>query len=146
MPKKTLPRLLSVQPTGQPLTLHLRWDNGLDTNVDLSNFIDQFKLYQPLRLSPALFESVRLGDYGTDIVWTPDMDMSADSLWRLTQEQSGQTMSTAAFKLWRIQQDYTLDAAAQALGLSRRMVAYYEDGTKPIPRVVALATRALQRA
>ena len=32
---------------------------------------------------------------------------------------------------------------AAALGLSRRMVAYYEQGAKPIPRVVALATHAL---
>jgi hypothetical protein len=38
----------------------------------------------------------------------------------------------------------TLDAAATALGLSRRMIAYYEAGKKPIPRVVALATRALE--
>jgi hypothetical protein len=37
-----------------------------------------------------------------------------------------------------------LDAAARALGVSRRMVAYYEQGTKPIPRVVALATRGLE--
>jgi len=30
--------------------------------------------------------------------------------------------------------------------LSRRMVAYYEQGAKPIPRVVALATHALDAA
>lgn len=41
---------------------------------------------------------------------------------------------------------YTLDAAARALGLSRRMIAYYEKGERPIPRVVALATRALEAA
>lgn len=41
---------------------------------------------------------------------------------------------------------YTLDEAARALGLSRRMVAYYEKGDRPIPRVVALATRALEMA
>src|SRR5262249_17284191 len=32
------------------------------------------------------------------------------------------------------------------LGLSRRMIAYYERGERPIPRVVALATRALEAA
>jgi hypothetical protein len=41
---------------------------------------------------------------------------------------------------------YTLDTAARALGVSRRMVAYYEQGSKPIPRVVALAARALEQA
>jgi hypothetical protein len=35
--------------------------------------------------------------------------------------------------------DLTLDAAAVALGLSRRMLAYYRSGSKPVPRTVALA-------
>ena len=59
-------------------------------------------------------------------------------------EQGGVTMSSDAFRHWRERKAYTLDTAAQALGLSRRMVAYYEQGEKPIPRVVALATRALE--
>ena len=35
----------------------------------------------------------------------------------------------------------TLDAAAQELGLSRRMLAYYRSGEKPLPRTVALACK-----
>ena len=31
-------------------------------------------------------------------------------------------------------------------GISRRMVDYYEQGAKPIPHVIALATRALALA
>ena len=50
-------------------------------------------------------------------------------------------MSPDAFRHWRERKALTLDAAARALGVSRRMVAYYEQGAKPIPRVVALATR-----
>ena len=37
-----------------------------------------------------------------------------------------------------------MDTAARALGLSRRMVAYYDRGEKPIPCTVALAVRALE--
>lgn len=40
----------------------------------------------------------------------------------------------------------TLDGAARALGLSRRMVACYEQAAKPIPRVVALAVKGLEAA
>ncbi|MBM3225038.1 MAG: helix-turn-helix transcriptional regulator [Candidatus Tectomicrobia bacterium] len=69
--------------------------------------------------------------------------MSADTLWRLAQEQSGVTMSAEDFRHWREHHAYTLDEAAAALGISRRMAAYYEHGDKPIPRVVALATQAL---
>ena len=87
---------------------------------------------------------MRVGDVGTDIVWSDDIDMSADTLWRLAQEQAGLAMSPDAFRHWRERQSYTLESAAKALGSSRRMVAYYEQGEKPIPRVVALAARALK--
>jgi hypothetical protein len=69
---------------------------------------------------------VRVCDYGTDVCWPDEIDMAADTLWRLAQEQSGQTMSPDAFKHWRERKTYTLDGEAAALGLSRRMVAYYE--------------------
>jgi DNA-binding transcriptional regulator YiaG len=91
-----------------------------------------------------LFTRVRVGEYGADVVWSDEIDMSADTLWRLAREQSGATMSPDAFKHCRERKAYTLDAAARALGLSRRTVAYYEQGAKPIPRVVALATRGLE--
>ena len=72
--------------------------------------------------------------------------MAAVTLWRLAQEQSGLTMSPDAFRRWRERNAFTLDTAARTLGVSRRMVAYYEQGAKPIPRVVALAMRALELA
>jgi len=114
--------------------------------VDVSGLVETFRVYKPLRHSPELFGRVQVGEHGTDIVWSDEIDMAADTLWRLAQEQAGITMSPAAFKHWRESKAYTLDTAARALGLSRRMVAYYEQGTKPIPRVVALATRALDSA
>jgi len=55
-------------------------------------------------------------------------------------------MTPDAFRHWRGRKDYSLDEAARALGLSRRMVAYYEKGDRLIPRVVVLATRALDMA
>jgi DNA-binding transcriptional regulator YiaG len=144
MPKKTLPRIVAVTADKNPLTLRIRWDGDEESNVDVSGLIATFRVYEPLRRSPKLFRQVRLGEHGTDIVWTDDIDMAADTLWRLAQEQAGVTMSSDAFKQWREPKAYTLDSAARALGLSRRMVAYYEQGEKPIPRIVALATRALE--
>lgn len=146
MPKKTLPRIVSVTAGRKPLTLRLRWDKGGESLVDVSGIAGTFRVYEPLRHAPELFRKVRLGEHGTDIVWTDEIDMAADTLWRLAQEQAGLTLSPAAFKRWRERQAYTLDTAAAALGISRRMVAYYEEGKKPIPRVVALATRALELA
>jgi len=145
MPKKILPRIVAVTLDKKPLTLRISWDKGGESLVDVSGLIATFRVYEPLRRSPKLFARARVGEYGADVVWSDDVDMSADTLWRLAQEQTGATMSADAFKHWRERKAYTLDAAARALGLSRRMVAYYEQDAKPIPRVVALATRGLEQ-
>ena len=144
MPRKVLPRIAAVTPDAAPMTLRVRWDKGEESLIDLSGMIESFRLYVPLRRSPELFRQVRVGEHGTDVVWTDEIDMSADTLSRLAQEQAGATMTPAEFRRWRERKAYTLDAAAKALGISRRMVAYYEHGDRPIPRVVALATRGLE--
>jgi len=144
MPRKSLPRLVAVSPGERPFTLCLRWNNGAEGVVDVSGLIETFRLYAPLRHTPELFRQVRLGEHGTDVVWSDAIDMAADTLWRLLQEQSGATMTAETFRHWRERNAYTLDTAARALGISRRMVAYYEKGNRPIPRIVALATRALE--
>jgi DNA-binding transcriptional regulator YiaG len=145
MPRKTLPRIVAVASGDKPMSLRLRWDKGDETLVDVSGLIETFRIYQPLRDDPALFRQARLGELGTDVVWSDEIDMAADSLWRLGREQTGETLSPEAFRHWRERHAFTLDTAAKALGISRRMLAYYEQGKKPIPRVVALATRGLER-
>jgi DNA-binding transcriptional regulator YiaG len=144
MPRKVLPRITAVTPDAAPMTLRVRWDRGDESLIDVSAMIESFRRYAWLRQSPELFRQVRVGEHGTDVVWTDEIDMSADTLWRLAQEQAGETMTPAEFRHWRERKAYTLDAAAKALGISRRMVAYYEQGDRPIPRVVALATRGLE--
>jgi len=146
MPRKALPRIAAVVPGEKDLTLKIRWSTGDQTLVDVSEMTNSFRLYAPLRQNPKLFRQVSVGEHGADIVWADDLDMSNDTLWRLAREQSGATMTADAFRRWRERRAYTLDAAAQALGLSRRMIAYYEKGERPIPRLVALATRALEAA
>jgi DNA-binding transcriptional regulator YiaG len=143
MPRKVLPRIEAVAAGDQPMTLRVRWDSGDESVIDVSGMVESFHVYAPLREAPALFRKVRRGEHGTDIVWTDEIDMSADTLWRLAQEQAGATMTPDEFRHWRERKAYTLDAAAKALGISRRMVAYYEEGNRAIPRVVALATRGL---
>ena len=144
MPTKVLPRITAVTPDAAPMTLRSRWDRGDESLIDVSAMIESFRRYARLRQSPELFRQVRVGEHGTDVVWTDEIDMSADTLWRLAQEQAGETMTPAEFRHWRERKAYTLDAAADTESLRRRMVAYYEQGDRPIPRVVALATRGLE--
>ena len=117
MPRKILPRIVAVAPGEQPMTLCVRWANGEESLIDVSGMIQSFRVYAPLRQSPELFRQVRAGEYGTDVVWTDEIDMAADTLWRLAQEQAGETMTSDAFRHWRERKAYTLDEAARALGL-----------------------------
>lgn len=143
MPKKVLPHIAAVGPGDKPLTLLVVWENGDTSQIDVSGMVESFKVYAPLRQSPELFGKAQVGEYGTDVVWTDEIDMSADTLWRLAQEQSGETITADEFRRWRKRKAYTFDTAALSLGISRRTVAYYESGDLPIPRLVALATRGL---
>ena len=49
-----------------------------------------------MRHSPELFGRVQLGEFGADAVWGDDIDMSADTVWRLAQEQSDATALKSA--------------------------------------------------
>ncbi len=143
MPKKILPRIEAVAAGQQPFTLRVRWADGGESVVDVSGMIQAFRVFAPLREDPRLFAAVHVGEYGTHVAWSDEIDMAATTLWRLAQEQSGATITAEAFRRWRERKAYTLDTAAQALGLSRRIVAYYDRGARPIPRTVALAVKAL---
>ena len=47
----------------------------------------------------------------------------------------------AEFIRWRARHGLSLTAAAQALGLSRRLIAYYASGERAVPRTVLLACK-----
>jgi len=143
MPKKIHPRIEAVAAGEQPFTLRISWADGADSLIDVSGMIEAFRVFAPLREDPRLFAAVHVGEYGTHVAWSDEIDMAATTLWRLAQEQSGATITAEAFRRWRERKAYTLDTAAQALGLSRRIVAYYDRGARPIPRTVALAVKAL---
>jgi hypothetical protein len=93
MPKKTLPRIVAVAADIGPLALRLRWDNARESVVDVSGLVATFRVYEPLRHSPDLFAQLRLGEHGADVVWSDAIAMSADTLWRLGQEQSAAATS-----------------------------------------------------
>jgi len=53
-------------------------------------------------------------------------------------------MPAAAFRGWMEGHGLTLDRAAEALGLSRRIVAYLR-GEQPVPKAVMLATEGYDK-
>jgi uncharacterized protein DUF2442 len=122
-------------------TLQIAWSTGEKLSVDVSPLIRRFKLYAPLR-NAALFSRAKADPWGHAVNWPGDIDMGADQLYQLACEHAGR-WGPEHFAAWMGAHGLSLNAAAEALGLSRRMIAHYRSGSKPIPRVVALACEGL---
>ena len=139
-------QLTAVTPS-TPFTLHLTYADGEAFEVDLQDWIASTKALNPLN-DAALFAAARLGLGGRSVDWpgqisgaddtAVELDLGADNLRNLAVEQAG---GIGHERIWNWLHDtgLTLEQAAQALGLSRRMLIYYRNGEKPIPRAVWLA-------
>jgi hypothetical protein len=121
------------------------WDDGRRAEIDLGPVIAARKVLAPLR-DPEVFHRVRVAEDGWSIEW-PDggIDFGAAQLRRWAEEQSGEAMPAEAFRAWMEGHGLTLDRAAEALGLSRRIVAYYLSGEQPVPKTVMLATEGYDK-
>lgn len=119
--------------------LEIGWDDGRVALVDLSEIIDAHKALAPLRKNSE-FARVALSGDGWSLEWPSGVDFGASQVRRWADEQAGEIMAPAAFRAWMDEHRLTQEAAAQALGLSRRMIGYYLSGEKVIPKTVLLAT------
>jgi hypothetical protein len=82
---------------------------------------------------------LRLGDFGTSVVWIDDdLDLGADNLRNLAVEQTW-GIGHERLITWIHENRLTQVQAADAIGISRRMLNYYLSATKPIPKTVWLA-------
>jgi transcriptional regulator with XRE-family HTH domain len=66
------------------------------------------------------------------------MEISSDTLWRLTLEHGATWL-----REWRLEQGMTQAESASALGVSPRMWRYHESGQHPLPKTVRLAYAGL---
>jgi len=136
-----IPRLRSVVPA-EGFAVVVTWENGLSEEIDLTPIILGFKMFRPLREDRALFELVRLGEFGSSIVWTDDMDLAAYTLER--QAESRRVMPVTEFREWMKRNHLTLDTAAPVLGMSRRTVAAISSGERPMDLTTTLACRGYE--
>jgi hypothetical protein len=131
-------RVASVKYEGD-YSLRIRWVNGKAMSVDLQDPVSRLKGMRALR-DKAAFAQASKGEGGHSVVWPGEIDMGADRLWEMTLEQNGR-MDTVEFMRWRWRHGLSLSQAAEALDLSRRQVAYYASGERPVPRYVLLALK-----
>lgn len=58
------------------------------------------------------------------------LEVRAARLRRWADEQAGEIMRVEDFRAWMDEHDLTQERAAEALGVSRRMIAYYLSGER----------------
>lgn len=118
--------------------LRLEYADGQAYEVDLSQWIETTETLKALK-HPTLFKQAAMGHEGRSVEWIKDeLDLGADNLRNLAVEQAGGIGHERMWN-WLHTNDLTLEQAAAALGISRRMLIYYRDGEKPIPRAIWLA-------
>jgi hypothetical protein len=119
--------------------LLLTFADGAILRVDVMPIVRRHPSLRALS-DPATFVQANVGEWGGCVQWAADdaLELAADNLRARAVEQAGGYSHELIIE-WMARHGLTLDAAAQALGLSRRMLAYYRSGSKPVPRTVALA-------
>ena len=122
----------------EPFILYITFGDGITMPVDCSAFIERIPSLAPLK-APELFVKAHAGEWGWTVDWIPgELDMAGDNLRAEAVEQSGGISHERIWE-WMYRNGLSLDTAAEALGISRRMLAYYRSGQKPIPRHIWLA-------
>lgn len=129
--------IADVRTTGTA-SLHLAWSDGTTADMDLSAVLED-RAFAALR-DPAEFARVEVGDWGHGLAWPSGAELGADTLWLETLTATGRD-DVRAFLEWRLRHALSLSGAADALGVSRRMVAYYSNGEKKVPKPILLACR-----
>ncbi|WP_295388304.1 DUF2442 domain-containing protein [uncultured Thiodictyon sp.] len=121
-----------------PATIEADLSDGKTLTLDATNIIGSTG-YESLTDADR-FAAVTLSDWGHGIEWPAiDQGISIETLIRLAREQAGTAFPTADFNIWMQRNGLTFTTAAQALGLSRRTIIYYNTGQKPIPIYIGLA-------
>ena len=121
-----------------PASLNLAWSDGTTADLDLGAILDD-RSFAALG-DPAEFAKVAVGDWGHSLAWPSGAELGADMLWLETLSATGHG-DARAFLEWRLRHALSLSKAADALGVPRRMVAYYSNGEKRVPKPILLACR-----
>jgi hypothetical protein len=133
---KNPPNIMAARIIG-PLALEIDWSTGETLRADLTALAKP--PYDALR-DTAFFDRMVRDDWGHGLDWPGDLDLGADMLYELSRRQAG--LPTASdFDQWMQRNGLSLAKAAETLGMTRRMIAHYRTGSRPIPKVVGLACK-----
>ena len=115
-----------------PGILELDWATGETLCVNLSDLPRRRKAFASLS-RPEVFAKVSLQEWGHGLSWPDGLDLGADALYARARSQAS-LPTIDAMSTWMQAHCLNQERAAEAIGISRRMLNYYLSGAKPIPR------------
>ncbi len=127
------PSIKRLRPEAENVLI-VTWKSGAESVVDIRTLLEAYAIYAPLRRDEQVFRAVSVGEWGWCAHWNADMEIAADTLWRLSLEQGADWL-----REWRKGRGMTQAEAAAGLGVSPRMWRYYEAGMHLLPKTVRLA-------
>lgn len=129
------PKLTAIEALA-PYRLRTTWSTGEVLEVDVGDILRKIPDLAPI-LDPEVFARVHIAEWEGDIEWF-DTEFGRDNVYAWAKEQAGE-VSHEMFGDWMHRNNLSLTTAAEALGISRRMVSYYRTAHKAIPRTIWLA-------
>ena len=133
------PQIRKVDIIG-PFQITIEWSTGETFSTDLSGTIGPKREGDPFAVfhNTAIFAQAQSDDWGDGLSWPGGLDLGADLLYSLGRKQAG-LPTREDFAAWMERNRLSLNQAAQAIDMTRRMIAYYKSGARPIPKTVWLA-------
>lgn len=121
-----------------PYRLRVTFDDGAMMDVDLADKISGIKALEPI-LDPSVFATAHASKGGSTLDWEGfDSIFGADNVYAWGKEQAGEP-SHAMIWEWLHRNKLTQQQAADAIGISRRMLGYYLACAKPVQKTIWLA-------
>ena len=139
-----LPKITAVCHV-KDFTIQVTFASGQSSVIDLRDwvFADDAQPYLPLR-DMSVFSNPTVDEYGWGVVWGGDIEMGSHQAWQLAQEQNALQYAGFNFREWLDNIGLSLSQAAAVFDMSRRMMAAYSSGAKPLTRTMILAMKGYE--
>ena len=80
-------KVKSVLPQAD-LKLLIQFVDGTTKEYDVAPLLDKWPVFQALKITPELFDCVKVDAGGYGISWNDDVDLSCDELWEIGKQVS----------------------------------------------------------
>lgn len=124
-----------------PSILHLKFRGRRWRAANLAGLIAREEFLAPMA-DERIFAKARVIDWGAGVGWPGERDLSASTLWRMSEEQT--PFTNEDFVAWQMRVGLSNQETADALGLSLRTIKNLRGGAVPVSHAVSIACRAME--